>query len=111
MRSSSDQAKSAADSDANPVAVFIYRALTAKGRNGFACLAAKGNHDGVINNPVTSRQFFPQGKFRLFGRSCFNVAQSVGNSVHMRIDTNGVLAVSKRNNKIGCFAANAFYAQ
>jgi hypothetical protein len=101
----------AAKSNANPVTIFIYRACTAQRRNGFACPAAKGNHDGVVNNPVATWQYFSQRKFRLVWSFCSDVAQPVGNSVHMGIDTNGVLAESKRNNKVGCFAANAFDAQ
>ena len=101
----------AAQSNTNSITILIYRALTAERRNGFACLPAKSNHDGVINNPVAAWQFFPQGKFRLIRCFCFNIAQPVGNPVHMGINTNGILTISKRNNKVGGFTANAFDAQ
>ena len=101
----------AAESNANSLAILIYRALAAKGRNGFACLLAESNQDGVINDPVAARQFIPQGEFCLIGRFCFNVVQPVGNPVHMGINTNRIFAVSKRDNKIGCFTSDAFDAQ
>ena len=108
MSSSSVMGKLPAQGNSNPIAIHIYRALTAKRRNGLACLAAKSNHDGVINNPVATRQFFPQSEFGLLRCFCFHVAQPVGNPVHMRINTNSVFAVGKRNNKVGGFAANSF---
>ena len=100
----------AAESDSDTIAVFIYRAETAKRRNRLAGLPSKSNHDGVVNNPVAARQFVPQGKFRFVWCFCFDVAQPVGNSVYMGIDTNAVFAVSKRYNEIGGFAANALDA-
>jgi hypothetical protein len=74
-------------------------------------LPSESNKDGVINDPVAARQFIPQGEFCLIGRFCFNVAQSIGNSVHMGIDTNGIFAISKRDNKVGGFATDSFNAQ
>ena len=110
MSSSSVMGKLPAKSDTNTIAIFIYRTLTAKRRNRFACLPAKSNQDGVINNPVAAGQFFSQSKFGLIRRFCFNITQPVGNPVHMRIDTNGIFAISKRNNEIGGFAANSLDA-
>ena len=100
-----------AQSNTHSVAKFIYRALTAQRRNRLAGLTAESHHDGIINNPVAARQFFPQGEFRLVGCVCFDVTQPVGNSVHMCINANGVFAVGERDYKIGGFAADAFDSQ
>ena len=43
-----------AEGETPAIAVLKNRTLATKWRNRFTCLAAEGDHDGIINNPVAA---------------------------------------------------------
>ena len=96
-----------AQSDSDTRTINIYRAYTAVRRNRLAGPTPEGDHQRIVDDPVTSRQFSAQGELRLIGRFCFHIAQPVGYSVDMCIHANAGFAVSERNNQICCFAPHA----
>lgn len=74
-------------------------------------MLAERHKQVIILNPIALRQFFAQRKLRFFGRWRFYVTPTIGNPMHVGIDTNPRLAVAECYDEIGGLSPHAFELQ
>ena len=94
--------------DTDPVAERTDPTARTEWRDGFADSLSEGDEEAVELFPVSDRDDFPQSEFSLGGCFRLDESQTIGDSMHVGIDTDSILAVTQCRNKICGFSSHPF---
>ena len=94
--------------DTHSVAGGTDPAARTEWRDGFADSLPEGHEKAVELFPVSDRDALPQSE--LGPRGCFSSdeSQAIGDSMDVGIDTDSILTITERRNKVGCFSSHSF---
>ena len=96
------------EGDAHPVTKRTDPAARTEWRDGFADSLSEGHEKAIEFFPVSDRDDFPKSELGMSGCFRSDEPQTIGNSMDMSIDTDPILAVTERGNKVGCFSSHSF---
>jgi len=85
----------------HPVAIFLHRTLTANRRDGTAEVLTKADQQVVVFDPVSLRQFAPQGELGFLGVFGPHVSPTIGYPVHVGIHADPWPAVAQGHDQVG----------
>ena len=96
---------------AHPIAILGQKALGAQGRNWLADVLPIGNEQIVEDDPILAGKFLAQGLFGLIRGLGRHIPPSIGDPMHMNIDTDARLLVADSHDQIRCFSSYARQCQ
>ena len=88
----------------NPPAKRIYGTPGTERRDGSTNILSPRNQKGIILNPKFFGQFFSKGPFGFLRCFCPDIAESIRNTVNVRVNANPQFPETFRHNEIGGFS-------
>jgi len=94
--------------DTDSVAGRTDPAARTEWRDGFTDPLSEGHEKAVELFPVSDRDDLPKSELGTSGCFRSDEPQTIGDSMDMSIDTDPILAITERGNKVGCFSSHSF---